>query len=148
VAVTPREASPGPESTTALPAAATRTTPFGEYLTPDQLTRTARPIWIDDLEAGDPRQFAGEGSISMELLINERGRVVAVDVLSTSVPAPFLRHAMRAFRDGNFEPGQLFDQPVKSSLRVEVRLDLSGVQVSTPRGPVNAPPRPAQILPP
>jgi hypothetical protein len=149
VAVTPQEAPPGPDATTAEPALAARTTPFGEYLTPEQLTRTARPIWIDNLEAGDLRQITGEGSISMELLINEHGRVVAVNVLSTSVPAQFLRHTMRAFRNGNFEPGQLFDKPVKSSLRVEVRLETSGVQITTPRGPINSPRRPPpQTLPP
>jgi TonB family protein len=67
------------------------------------------------LEAG-----SREGTVAMRLLINEKGTVDNVAVISSYPKEMFDDSAIQAFKSARFSPGLFLGMPVKSQLIVEV----------------------------
>lgn len=96
--------------------------PAYEYVPAKMLERL--PEVIDDPGLYDPvvYEFAKQGKLVANILINEHGNVDAVIVESSSLAASFNEHVKTVFMRSRFTPGKLDGQPTKSQLRVEVKI--------------------------
>jgi periplasmic protein TonB len=65
-----------------------------------------------------------EGSVTLSLLIDERGRVDAVSVVNAQPPGYFEKAALDMLRQQRFAPALIDNHPVKSRWRTVVRYRL------------------------
>lgn len=104
----------------ALPAATAVAATVADYLPVASLSEWPRPL-------GTPDAFwlAGDGPstiIESVLLINEHGDVDQVAFLNDVLSVPERRQLEAQLRTLRFSPGKLFGRPVRSRLRIELRL--------------------------
>ena len=88
-----------------------------------QLSKRPRVIDEVDLETADTRSLLATGKMVFNLVIDNAGLVLAVDVEQTDLPEIFTTAASNAFMKFKFEPGELDGTPVGSILRIEITYD-------------------------
>ncbi len=88
-----------------------------------QLTKRPRVIEEVDLETVGTRSLLATGKMVFNLVIDNAGLVLAVDVEQTDLPEIFTTAASNAFMKFKFEPGELDGTPVGSILRIEITYD-------------------------
>ncbi len=85
---------------------------------------TTRPEPLTDLVLDPPESPETntiEGSLSIELWINEFGTVDRVELLNADkLPEEFKARAISAFSSAGFRPGVIEDQAVKSRMKIEI----------------------------
>ena len=80
-----------------------------------------QPYPLHEINPAYPQQAGSlEGSVVLRLLINERGIVDDVVVVSSFPKDVFDEPAVMAFRSALFSPGMFLGMPVKSQLTIEV----------------------------
>lgn len=92
------------------------------YYTARELDRhpaAARPIVPDYPEEAEREGL--EGSVTLRLLIDEKGALREVAVVDADPPGVFEEVALAAFRAGNFLPGERAGRAVKSRILIKVR---------------------------
>lgn len=92
------------------------------YYTARELDRhpaAARPILPDYPE--EAVREGVEGSVTLRLLIDEKGGLHEVAVVDADPPGMFEEVALAAFRAGNFLPGERAGRAVKSRILIKVR---------------------------
>jgi TonB family protein len=77
-----------------------------------------RPVAKGPLEVSYPPGASGEASVVLELLLDERGAVTGVTVVSGD--EPFASAAAAAARSFEFDPARRGDVPLSARIRVEV----------------------------
>ena len=87
------------------------------YLPQELLSSTATPREEIDLQGDSP---PGPGIFRLTLWIDQDGSVTQIDLEETELPAWFTDRIIDKFRRSAFSPGLRDDQPVSSTLRVEV----------------------------
>lgn len=89
----------------------------------DQLDQKPRLLESAELDTQEAQPVVATGILVLRLWINERGRVVNVEIEHSDLPPLLVRSAVTAFERMRFSPGHLGGQLVGSVLRVEVRYD-------------------------
>ena len=65
-------------------------------------------------------RLAVNGTARIELLIENSGRVNAVNILMTDLPDMYIRELERAFSEIGYEPGRKLGSPARARLYIEV----------------------------
>jgi hypothetical protein len=96
--------------------------PPARYFELKEVERAAYPLKRIDLEHPPGREGVDYyGTLRMDVMIDHRGGVDAVEVRQATVPAAFRDAAVKAFGEARYEPAVREGRKVKSVKRVEVR---------------------------
>lgn len=81
-----------------------------------------RPEILEDIPINPPelRDEPAGGSLVLRLWINAGGGVDAASIERSSLPPPFAKQAISAFKNAKFRPGEKAGIPVSSTMRVEL----------------------------
>jgi hypothetical protein len=90
-----------------------------DYLDAKNLSELPRPL-SDPRLAELERMVSRAGEIRMVLFIDESGKVVAVDVRSSTLPTDLVARAISIFGEVPFSPGRVGTMAVKSRLGITV----------------------------
>lgn len=96
--------------------------PLLAYHPPNRLTK--KPKVVRDLASRDPQELYGRpesGRLVAQLCIEADGRVSQVNIAESDLPQVFGEVVARNFGDVLFTPGEIDGQPVRSTVRIEVR---------------------------
>jgi TonB family protein len=86
----------------------------------EQLTVRPRVIAEVELETPETKHLAASGDIVLQVLIDDKGEVVGVEVETSSLPEIFSRTVSNAFRRFKFTPGEIGGLAVRSVMRVAI----------------------------
>lgn len=86
----------------------------------EQLTVRPKVIAEVELETPETKHLAASGDIVLQVLIDDRGEVVGVEVEASSLPEIFSRTVSNAFRHFKFTPGEIGGLAVRSVMRVAI----------------------------
>ena len=86
--------------------------------------RALRTIAPDYPEDADRQRLSG--TVRLQLKLEADGRVVDVDVVSSTPPGVFDDAAVKAFRDASFAPALKNGRPVRALVLIEVEFDWAG----------------------
>jgi len=90
-----------------------------DYLDARELSELPRPL-ADPRLAEIERIVSRAGEIRMVLFIDESGKVVAIDVRSSTLPGDAVASAVSIFSEVPFSPGRVGGAAVKSRIRITV----------------------------
>jgi len=97
----------------------------GDYVPRPQLSVGPKPTTAIVLESPPGEVIATRQTGVFSLFIDEEGRVQHIEAGEPAL-SPSLQEAARAaFKDAQFEPGQIDGRPVKSRLRIEASFEAS-----------------------
>ena len=82
---------------------------------------TERPLPLAAIEPSFPDGAPPTGRVKLNLYINERGAVDAVDITEAEPAGEFEQATLQAFGEARFRPGYKDGVPVRSQLALEVR---------------------------
>ncbi|MCJ7684226.1 MAG: energy transducer TonB [Desulfobacteraceae bacterium] len=96
---------------------------------PVKVVREARPAYKDNPRPQYPklaRRRGYEGTVVLEVLVDETGRVKDLRILTSSGHAALDKAALKSVNGWLFEPGMVGDEKVDMWVRVPVRFELRG----------------------
>lgn len=96
--------------------------PVPVYFANTEVTRPPAPLTEIDLEADGMRGKPGSGTLVMTLFINETGSLDRAAVETTSLGPELQAAVTRQFEAARFKPAEIDGIPVKSRMRIEVRV--------------------------
>lgn len=95
-----------------------QTAPYSAYA---RIGLDPPPLPLEEILPDYPAQARGvEGSVTLRILISERGLVDEVVVESSYPKGIFEESAIKAFREARFSPGKILGVPVKAQMLIEV----------------------------
>lgn len=92
------------------------------YFRPSEISDPPYPLTVAPIEIDDAGVGPNGIVFSVEILIDEAGRVDSIALDSGSVPASVWSKVEREFGKTTYRPGRLMDKPVKSRLRIELSI--------------------------
>jgi TonB family protein len=69
------------------------------------------------------KEIGVTGEVTLELLIDEKGKIISIKIIDTAVPLLFDTAATEAFQGQPFHPAEIDSRPVKSRMITKVKFD-------------------------
>jgi hypothetical protein len=92
------------------------------YFRPSEISDPPYPLTVAPIDIDDAGVGPNGIVFSVEILIDEAGRVDSIALDSGAVPASVWSKVEREFGKTTYRPGRLMDKPVKSRLRIELSI--------------------------
>jgi len=90
------------------------------YYNSSELTLSPQPLSEIELDASEPNDDPGFGTLVMSLWINELGEITRATLESEGIPEAYAKAVIVAFEKTRFSPGELHGKKVASVIRIEV----------------------------